>query len=166
MAGISDIVSVAIAIQDSAPKAVAFDTPVIVAKAPFLGARLYAVSPQGLGAMVTDGFTTWSRAHQLIARMSGQSGGAGQAVVWGRTAQQTQIAELTVDTSLTAVGQTIAFSLSYQGVTSAISVTIVTNTADAILDLIEAAIDASAAGIAGVGVAPDDDTATKLTLTA
>lgn len=166
MAGITDIVAVEISIQDSAPKAVAFDTPVIVAKAPFQGSRQYAVSPQGLAAMVTDGFTTYSRAYQQLARMSGQSGGAGSAYVWGRTAQQTHVVDLTVDTALTAVGKVIAFTLSYQGVTSSISVTVVTNTVNDILDLIEAAIDASTAGLAGVGVAPDNATATKLTLTA
>jgi hypothetical protein len=166
VAGISDIVSVSIAIQDSAPKAVEFDTIVVVADAPFLGGRLYSISPQGLSAMTTDGFATHARARQIISRMSGQSGGAGQAYVWGRTAQQTQTVDFTVDIALTAVGTVIAFDLSYAGVTSTISVTVATNTVNAILDLIEAAIDASAAGIAGVGVAPDNATATKLTLTA
>lgn len=166
MAGIEDIVAVTIAIQDSAPKAVEFDTIVIVAKAPFQGSQLYAVSPQGLAAMVVDGFLTWSRAYQLLARMSGQSGGAAQAYVWGRTAQQTQALDMTVDIALTAVGRTIEFSISYGGVTSSISVTVVTNTVDAILDLIEAAIDASPAGLAGITTTPDNATATKLTLSA
>lgn len=164
MAGITDIVSVDIAIQDSAPKAVAFDTPVVVARAPFQGGRLYAVSPQGLSAMVSDGFTTWSRAYQIMSRMKGQSGGAAQAYVWGRTAQQTQALDLTVDIALTAEGKTIAFDVSYGGVTSPISVTVATNTVNAILDLIEAAIEASPAGAEGIVVTPDNATATKLTL--
>lgn len=166
VAGISDIVAVSISVQDSAPKAVEFDTIAVVAKAPFVGSRLYAISPQGLAAMTTDGFASHSRAHQIISRMSGQSGGAAEAYVWGRTAQQTQTVDLTVDIGLTVVGSVIAFNLSYGGVTSSISVTVVTDTVNDILDLIEAAIDASAAGIAGVGVAPDNATATKLTLTA
>lgn len=164
MAGITDIVSVAIAIQDSAPKAVEFDAIAIVARAPFVGSRLYAASPQGQAAMVADGFTTWSRAHQILARLSGQSGGAAQAYVWGRTAQQTQALDLTVDITATAVGKTIAFNVSYGGVTSPISVTVAVNTVDAILDLIETAIDGSPAGLAGIVTTPDNATATKLTL--
>jgi hypothetical protein len=114
--------------------------------------------------MLTDGFLTWSRASQLVARMSGQSGGAGQAFVWGRTAQQTQALELKPDIAVTAVGSVIAGTVSYGGVSSAISVTVVTNTVDAIIDLIEGAIDASAAGIAGIVTTPDNATATKLVL--
>jgi hypothetical protein len=163
---ISDIVAVSIAIQDSAPKAVAFDTPVIVAKAPFVGSRLYAVSPSGLASMVTDGFATYSRAYQIMSALSAQTGGVGRAYVWSRVAQQTQIVDFTVDITKTAVGSVLSFDLSYQGVTSTIEVTVVTNTVNDILDLVEAAIDASAAGLAGVGVAPDNATATKLTLTA
>lgn len=165
---ISDIVQVSIAIQDSAPKAVAFDTPLIVAKAPFVGGstRLYNISPAGLAAMVTDGFPVYSRAYQMMSAMSSQSGGAGQAYVYSRVAHQTQTVDLTVLTALAPVGKVISFDLSYQGVTSTIEVTVVTSTVNDILDLIEAAIDASAAGIAGVGVTPDNATATKLTLVA
>lgn len=163
---ISDIVQVSIRIDDSAPKAVAFDTPLIIAKAPYVGARLYKVSPSGLAAMVTDGFATYSRAYQIMTRMSGQTGGVGSAYVWSRTAQQTQNCDFTVDITKTAVGSVLAFDLSYQGVTSSIEVTVAVNTVNDILDLVEAAIDASAAGLAGVGVAPDNATATKLTLTA
>lgn len=165
---ISDIVSVSISIQDSAPKAVAFDTPLIMAKAPYVGgsSRLYNISPSGLAAMVTDGFPTYSRAHQMVSAMSAQSGGAGQVYIHSRVAQQTQTVDLTVLTADAPVGKVITFDLSYQGVTSTIEVTVVTSTVNDILDLIEAAIDASAAGIAGVGVAPDNATATKLTLTA
>ncbi len=163
---ISDIVQVAIRIEDSAPKAVAFDTPLIVAKAPYVGARLYNVSPSGLAAMVTDGFATYSRAYQIMTRLSGQTGGVGQAYIWSRTAQQTQTTDLTVDITKTAVGSVLAFDLAYQGISSTIEVTVVTNTVNDILDLIESAIDASTAGLAGIGVAPDNATATKLTLTA
>jgi len=165
---ISDIVSVTIDIQDASPKAVAFDTPLIMAKAPFAaGTRTIAMAaPAGLAAMVTDGFATYSRAHQLATAIKSQSGGAGQFYVYSRAAQQTQVVDLTVLTARAPVGKVISFDLSYQGVTSTISVTVVTSTVNDILDLIEAAIDASAAGLAGVGVAPDNATATKLTLTA
>lgn len=163
---LSDIISVSLTISASSPKAVAFNTPLIVAKAPFVGARLYSANPSGLAAMVTDGFATYSRAYQQAAIGASVEGGAGRFYVWSRTAQATHTVDLTVDITKTAVGSVIAFDLSYQGVTSTISVTVVTDTVDAILDLIEAAIDASAAGLAGVGVAPDNATATKLTLTA
>lgn len=163
---ISDIVSVSISIDDSAPKAPAFDTPLIMAKAPYVGAREYTLDSSGLVSMAADGFATYSRAYQLVQRMAGQSGGAGSAFVYSRVAQQTHVLDLTVDVAKTRVGQVLSFDISYQGVTSTITHTIVTDTVDAILDAIEIAIDASAAGLAGIGVAPDNATATKLTLTA
>lgn len=164
MSGIADIVAISIAIQDSAPKAVEFDTIAIMCKAPFAGGRLYPITPQGLASMVTDTFTTHSRAYQIMARMAGQVGGAAEAYVWGRTAQQTQLLELIPDITVLAVGSVIAFSISYAGVTSSISVTVAANTVDAICDLLVTAIGASAAGIAGIVATPDNATATKITL--
>ena len=162
---IADIVAVSISVQDSAPKAVAFDTPLIMAKAPYVGARLYGITPAGLADMVTDGFATYSRAYQIMSRMSGQSGGAAQAYIYSRTTQHTPTIDFTVDITKTAVGQVLSFDLSYKGVSSTISVTVVTNTVDAILDLVETAINASTAGLAGLTVTPDNATATKLTIT-
>lgn len=162
---ISDIIAVSIAVSDSAPKAPAFDTPLIVAKAPYVGVRLYSLDASGLASMATDGFATYSRAYQMVTRMAGQSGGAGQAYIFGRTTQHQQLLDLTVDIALTRVGQVLSFDLSYQGVTSTITHTIVTNTVNAILDALEILIDASLAGIAGAAVAPDNATATKLTFT-
>lgn len=162
---ISDIVAVSITVQDSAPKAVAFDTPLIVAKAPYVGARLYGISPSGLADMVTDGFATYDRAYQLMSRMSGQSGGTAQAYVFSRTTQHTPSLDFTVDITKTAVGQVLTFGLKYKAASSTITVTVVTNTVDAILDLVQAAIAASTAGVAGLTVTPDNATATKLTIT-
>jgi hypothetical protein len=164
MSGIADIIAVTIAIQDSAPKAVEFDTIALVCKAPFAGARLYDITPQGLAQMVTDTFSTSSRAYQIMARMAGQVGGAAQAYIWGRTNQQTQSLVLIPDITVTAIGTVIAFSITYAGVTSSISITVVTNTVDAICDLLVTAIGASAAGIAGIVATPDNATATKITL--
>jgi hypothetical protein len=165
MSGIRDIVSVSIDVRDSAPKAVEFDTPLIMAKAPYSGlARQYAISPSGLAAMITDGFLTWSRAYQMMAAMSAQSGGAGSARIFGRTTNFTQALEFVPDITVTSVGFVIAFDISYKGVTSSISYTVVTNTVDAIIDGIEALIDASAAGLAGITTTPDNATATKLTI--
>jgi hypothetical protein len=162
---ISDIVAASISVADSAPKAVAFDTPLIVAKAPYVGARLYGTTPSGLADMVTDGFPTYSRAYQLMTRIAGQSGGAARAYIYGRTTQHTIALDFTVDIAKTAVGQVLSFTLGYQGAISTISVTVVTNTVNAILDLIETAINASTAGLAGLTVTPDNATATKLTIT-
>lgn len=165
MSDINDIISVDIAIEDSAPKAVAFDTPLILAKAPYSGAaRLYDVSPAGLAEMVTDGFTASSRAYQIMSAMKKQSGGVGQAYIFGRTTQFTQSLEMIPDITVTSVGFVINFDISYNGTTSSISYTVVTNTVDAILDGIEALIDASAAGLAGITTTPDNATATKLAL--
>ncbi len=161
----ADVIAVSISVNSSAPKAVAFDNVMIVAKSPVVGGRSYSISPAGLAEMVTDGFATYSRAYQMVNRMSGQSGGAGTCYVFGRTTQHQQTLDFTVDITKTAVGKVLTFDISYQGVTSTITVTVVTNTVDAILDLIEAAIDASLAGLAGIGVAPDNATATKLTFT-
>ncbi|MEY4548243.1 MAG: hypothetical protein RL685_4438 [Pseudomonadota bacterium] len=165
MAGIADIVSVSIAIQDSAPKAIAFDTLLLVADAPFAGeARLYDITPAGLAAMASDGFLTWNRAYQQMSRMKGQSGAAAQAYIFGRTTNFTQALDLVPDITVTRVGYKIQFDISYKGVTSSISYTVVTNTVDAILDALEALIDASPAGLAGITTTPDNGTATKLTL--
>ena len=165
MAGIADIVSVSIAIQDAAPKAVSFDTPLIVAEAPFTGsAELYDISPAGLSDMATDGFPTWSRAYQMMGAMQAQEGGAAQAYIFGRSTNFTQALEIVPDITVTFVGFVINFDISYQGVTSSISYEVATNNVNAILDGIEALIDASAAGLAGITTTPDNATATKLTL--
>lgn len=165
MADITDIVAVDISVQDSAPKAVSFDTPLLMAKAPYSGSsRLYDISPAGLAAMATDGFPTWSRAYQMMAAMNAQEGGAAQAYIFGRSTNFTQALEMVPDITVTSVGYVIAFDITYKGVKSSISYTVVTNTVNAILDGIEALIDASLAGLAGITTTPDNATATKLTL--
>jgi len=164
MSGINDIIAVDIDIQDSAPRAVAFDTPLLMADAPYVGSRLYSVSPAGLNDMVTDGFLASSRGYQMMSAMKKQSGGVGQAYIFNRTTQFTQALELIPDITVTSVGYVIAFDISYDGVTSSISHTVVTNTVDAIIDALEILIDASLAGIAGITTTPDGGTATKLTL--
>jgi hypothetical protein len=161
---LEDFVDVNISIQDAVPTAIEFNTPLILAKAPYLGGRLYNCSPSGLSAMITDGFNTYDRAYQEVATMAAQQGGAGKAYVYSRTTQQTHILDLTP--TITTIGYVYAFDITYQGVTSSISHTVSVATVDAICDALEAAIDASLAGLAGIGVAPDNATATKLTLTA
>jgi len=164
MSDINDIVSVDIDINDSAPRAVAFDTPLLMADCPYVGSRLYSVSPAGLAEMVADGFLTYSRAYQMVSQMKKQSGGVGECYIYNRTTQHTQALEMIPDITVTSVGYVIAFDISYGGVTSSISYQVVTNTVNDILDGIEALIDASPAGMAGITTTPDNATATKLTL--
>ena len=164
--GLSDIIAVSLTIADATPKSPSFDTPLLMAKAPFVGYRLYNLNPSGLAAMVTDGFATASRAYQKMSTMAAQSGGAGKAYVYARSTNQSHELDLTPDITLTVVGSIIAFDITYAGVTSSISHTVATNTVDAICDALKTAIDASDAGVAGITVTPDNATATKLTLTA
>lgn len=166
MSTVQQIVSVSVSIADATPKSPTFNTPLIVAKAPFLvgTARQYAANPVGLASMVTDGFATYSRAYQMMSALSAQSGGVASAYVYSRSTQHTQNLRMIPDITKTAVGGTIQFDISYQGVTSAISFTIVTNTVDAIIDGIEALIDASLAGLAGITTTPSGGTATYLDL--
>lgn len=163
---LTDIVSVNISISDATPKAIEFNTPLIVAKAPYLGSRLYNASPVGLAAMVTDGFNTYDRAYKLLSALAAQTGGAGKAYVRARTTQQSHTIRFIPDITKTAVGFVIEFDISYQGVTSTISYTVATNTVDAIIDGVEALIDASAAGLAGITTTPSGGVATHLDLIA
>lgn len=162
---VSDIVAVSISVQDSSPKAASFDTTVVMSKAPFVGDRLYNLTPAGLSAMTTDGFASYDRAYQMASRMAGQTGGAGSIYVSARTSSALSTVRLTVDVSKTAVGETIGFTYSYQGVSAAISHTIVTNTVDAILDAFEADMVASAVETAGAATVPDGGVATYLEIT-
>lgn len=163
---LQDIVAVSISVSDAAPKAVAFNTPLILCKAPFVGYRLYNANPVGLAAMTTDGFASYSRGYQLLSALSAQTGGAGKAYVYARTTQQTHHLRFIPDITKTIVGSVIEFDITYQGVTSSISHTVATNTVDAIIDAVEILIDASLAGIAGITTTPSGGTATYLDLIA
>src|SRR4051812_24078187 len=126
--GLSDIISVALTIADATPKSPTFDTPLLMAKAPFVGYRLYNLNPSGLAAMTTDGFAESSRAYQKLSTMAAQSGGAGKAYVYARTTNQSHILRITPDITKTSVGSVVAFDLTYAGSTVSVSHTVVTNT--------------------------------------
>lgn len=158
--GVSDIIAVSITIADASPKAVDFKTPLLMAKAPFVGFRLYDLTPSGLSAMITDGFTTASRAYQKLSTMKEQSGGTGKAYVFARTTNQSHILRMIPDITKTSVGQTLSFTVTYDGHSVDVDYTILTNTVDAILDGIEALVDAAA--ISGLATTPDNATATHL----
>lgn len=163
---LEDIVSVSIDIADASPKAVDFKTPLLMAKAPYVGYRLYSLTPAGLSAMITDGFSASSRAYQIASTAKAQRGGASRMYVYSRTTNQTHNIRLIPDTTKTSVGFVIQFDLTYAGVTSAISYEVTTNTVDAIIDGLEALIDASLAGLAGITTTPSGGSATHLDLIA
>ncbi len=163
---LQDIVQVSISIQDATPKALAFNRPLVICKAPFVGAKLYSANPTGLAAMATDGFQTYDRGYQLAQAIAAQSGGAGKFYVYARTTNQSHSLRFIPDITKTSVGSIITFDLSYKGATATISHTVVTNTVDAIIDAIEILIDASAPGVAGITTTPSGGTATYLDLIA
>lgn len=113
--------------------------------------------------MVTDGFTVNDRGYLLASSMASQQPHTDQVLVYNRAALTTCLLELTP--LATTVGTVLSFDLTYKNITSNISHTVVTGTVDAICDALEILIDASAAGIAGAAVAPDNATATKLIFT-
>lgn len=158
--GLSDIISVAITIATASPKAVDFRTPLVLAKAPFVGYRLYDLTPSGLAAAITDGFTASDMAYQKLSTMAAQQGGTGKAYVYARTTNQSHTLRMIPDITKTKVGSTIDFTVAYDGASVDVSYTVVTNTVDAILDGIKALVDA--ASIAGLTTTPDNATATHL----
>jgi hypothetical protein len=158
----TQVVSVAIILGTRAPQAAGFGTPAVFANAPYIGGRLYSLDSDGLTSMVTDGFTVNDRAYKLVSSMASQSPHAEEVLVWNRAALSTCTLEFTP--LVTTVGARYLFDITYKNVTSTIDYTVVTGTVDAIIDAIEALIDASAAGLAGITTTPDNATATKLSL--
>jgi len=146
-----------------ATQAQAFGTPAIFAKTPYTGGRLYELSSEGLAAMVTDGFAVTSRAYLLASSMAAQSPHTDTVLVYGRAALTTNVLNLTP--LVTTIGTIYSFTLTYKGVASDISFTVDTATVDAICDSLQALINASPAGVAGITAAGDSGTATKLVLT-
>lgn len=161
----TQVVSGSITLGTRAAQAQSFGTPAVFCKTPYVGARRYELGPEGLAAMVTDGFAVTDRGYLLVSSMSAQSPHTAEVLVVGRAALTTNILNLTP--VVTTVGTVYSFTLTYKGVSSDISYTVSTGTVDAICDGLEALINASAAHTAGVTAAGDVDpgTATKLVLT-
>lgn len=158
----TQVVSVAIVVGTRAPAAASFGTPAVFCNAPYVGGREYECSSEGLAAMVTDGFTVNDRGYLLVSSMNSQSPHADTVLVYNRSALSTCTLEFTP--LVTTVGAVYEFDITYKNVTSSISYTVTTGTIDAIIDGIEALIDASAAGLNGITTTPDNATATKLSL--
>jgi hypothetical protein len=137
----SEIVSVSIAVQDRAPQQANFGTVGIFCNAPFIGGRYYELSPEGLAALVTDGFTTADRGYQLVQSMASQSPHTDRALVYNRAANNSQIIRLTP--TITTVGFRYEFTLRAGTTEALIGFTVVTGTVAAIITGILAAIAAS-----------------------
>lgn len=164
MAISTEIVTGTISLSDRAPQAANFGVPAVFCNAPYLGGVSYELSPEGLAEMVTDGFALTSRGYEIVETMASQNPHTDQVVVYNRVALTTHVMDITP--VITTIGYVYTFDLTYQGVTSTITHTVSVATVNAICDAIEILIDASLAGLAGVGVTPDNATATKLVLTA
>ena len=91
--------TVAITLADRAANAAGFGTPAIFCQAPYVGGKLYELSPEGLAAMVTDGFSASSgvyfRGYQLASQMAAQSPHATNVMVYGRTTTYPSLLRLT-----------------------------------------------------------------------
>jgi hypothetical protein len=144
----SQTVSVSISLGTRAPNSQSFGTPAIFAKTPYVGGRLYELSPEGLASMVTDGFTVNDRAYKLVSSMASQSPHANQVLVYGRAALTTNILNWTP--LVTTEGTIYSFTLTYKNISSSISYTVGSSeTATTITTAVKALVNASTAGVAG-----------------
>jgi hypothetical protein len=158
------VANVTIVLGTRAPQAANFGIAAIFCDAPFSGGRLYELSSEGIAEMLTDGFDEDSRGYLLASSMNSQSPHTDQVLIFGRTSLTTSVVDLVP--LVTTEGTLLSFELTYLNVTSTIEYTIPASaTVNTICDALEILIDASAAGIAGAAVAPDNATATKLTFT-
>ncbi len=160
----NETATVQIILGTRASQAATFDLPAIFCDAPYSGARTYELSSEGLAAMVVDGFSLLDRGYILASAMASQSPHAENVLIHERAALTTSVVEWTP--LVTTEGAVYTFDLTYVGITSTITYTVpVSATVNTICDAVEILIDASAAGIAGAAVAPDNATATKLVFT-
>jgi hypothetical protein len=160
----NETATVQITIGTRATQAATFDLPAIFCDAPYTGGRTYELSSEGLADMITDGFTLTKRGYVLASAMASQNPHAENVLVYNRAALTTSVVDWTP--LVTTEGAVYTFDLTYAGVTSTITYTVgASATVNIICDAVEILIDASAAGIAGAAVAPDNATATKLTFT-
>jgi hypothetical protein len=157
------VASVTITLGTRAPRSQNFGVAAIFCDAPFVGGKLYELSTEGLAEMIVDGFVVTDRGYLLASSMNAQSPHTDNVLVFGRSALTTSVLDFTP--LKTTIGTVYSFDLTYKGITSTITHTVAVATVNAICDAIEILIDASAAGIAGAAVAPDNATATKLTFT-
>lgn len=145
----TEIVNVAITLATRATQAANFGLPAIFCKTPYPGGRVYELSTEGLAQMVTDGFSLTGRGYGLVSSMASQQPHTSQVLVFGRAALTTSVINWTP--LVTTVGTVYSFDLTYKGITSTITYTVITSdTATLITTAMKAAVTASLAGAAGV----------------
>lgn len=142
----NEIVTHAVVVADRAPAEANFGLAALFVNAPFIGGRLYELSPEGAAALVTDGFSTTDRGYQMFQTMAGQSPHTDQVLVYNRAANNSQVIRLTP--TITTVGFKYEFTLRAGNTEALIVFTVVTGTVAAIITGILAAIAASTVGSA------------------
>jgi uncharacterized protein DUF3383 len=153
----SEIVTGTITLSDRAPLAANFGIPAVFCNAPFIGGRLYELSPEGLAEMVTDGFVVTDRGYSIVSSMASQNPHTDQVLVYNRAANNSQAIDLTP--TVTTAGFEYAFTV--QVGTTEHDISVVVQSGDVAADICDdlvAAIDPLS------GVAAADNT-TKVTLT-
>lgn len=131
MAISSEIVTGTITLSDRAPQAANFGIPAIFCNAPFIGGKLYELSPEGLAEMVTDGFAVTDRGYLLASSMGSQSPHTEQVLVYNRAANNAQT--LTLTPTVTTVGFVYEFEVQVGTTVTEISFTVATGTVAAIV---------------------------------
>jgi hypothetical protein len=154
----SEVVSVAITLADRAPIAANFGTPAIFCNAPYIGGRSYELSPEGLAAMVTDGFALTNRGYLMAQSMCSQAPHTETVVIYNRAANNAQAIDLTPTN--TTVGFVYEFELVSGTTAATITFTVVTGTVAAIVTGIVAAIAASSVS----ALVTETDSTTKVTV--
>ena len=158
------VVTVTISLGTGAAQAASLTEPAIFCDAPYVGGRTYELSTEGLAEMITDGFTVNDRGYLMASVMKAQEPRADSVLVYARSALTTSVVDFTP--KVTTEGAVYSFDLQYANISSTIEYTVQNgDDVDKICDAIESLVDASAAGIAGAAVAPDNSTATKLVFT-
>lgn len=110
MANPNDLVQITIKVQDSAASVPSFSTILILAgHLHDEGMKSYAPGPDGLSAMVTDGFNVNEAAYKIAAIIGMQTPTTDKIKIWKRSALAVQTVTLTP--TVTTEGFTYAFTI-------------------------------------------------------
>lgn len=158
--GISDTVSVTVAIQDSLPAIANFGTPLILAyHTNFVGVRQYEATPNGLTALVADGFAVTHAAYRKAAAIVAQTPHTDKFKVANRAAANAQTVTLTPKWFTT--GKPVSFDITSGATTTHVSYTPIGT--DTTIALVATGLQTAFGTVAGV---TDSDTDGELTLVA
>lgn len=160
---ITNIVNVSINVQDASPSVADFGTPCIFAyHTHFVGAKLYDANPDGLAAMIADGFTTAERAYRMASRLVGQNPSTDKFYVYTRAAQNDQSIDLTpTDTTEGFVYEFVLGVVTVAGAYLETTISYTVQNGDTVADIV-AAIVSQINAISGVTAA---DNTTHVTIT-